>query len=66
MSARGAMITVMATELSNAVTEDQSGAGCDIGGGLYGPAVSAWIRKYVDLYMEVTGMIPITEKKGEI
>lgn len=55
MSARGAMITVMATELSNAVRADEEGEGCDISAGLYGIAVSEFIRKYVDLYMEATG-----------
>lgn len=52
MSARGAMITVLATELSNAMRADEEGGGHDIGAGLFGPAVSAWIRKTVDAFIE--------------
>lgn len=52
MSARGAMITVLATELSNAVRADEEGEGHDIGAGLFGPAVSAWIRKTADAFIE--------------
>lgn len=54
MSARGAMITVLATELSEAVKADEHSEGHDIGAGLYGPAVSAWIRKTVDAFIEVS------------
>lgn len=55
MSARGAMITVLATELSSAVRADEKGEGHDLGAGLFGPAVSAWIRKTVDAFMEASG-----------
>lgn len=52
MSMRGAMITVLATELAEAVRADESGEGHDIGAGMFGPAVSAWIRKTVDTYID--------------
>jgi hypothetical protein len=55
VSARGAMITVLATELSNAVRADEQGEGHDIGAGMFGPAVSAWIRKTADAFMEASG-----------
>lgn len=53
MSERGMMITVLATELANAVrADDANPAGHDIGAGLFGPAVSAWIRKTADSFIE--------------
>lgn len=61
MSARGAMITVLATELSNAIRADEHGEGHDIGAGLFGPAVSAWIRKTADAFMEASGTSRVKE-----
>lgn len=56
MSARGAIVTVLATELSNAVRADEAGGGHDIGAGLFGDAVSTWIRKTADAFMAFNGL----------
>jgi hypothetical protein len=53
MSAQGAAQCVIATELANAVKADQDGPGCDIAAGIFGPAVSAWIRKMAADYLAV-------------
>jgi hypothetical protein len=53
MSERGAMATILATELAQAVQADEESGGCDIGAGLFGPAVSTWIRKTVDTIIEM-------------
>jgi hypothetical protein len=57
MSTRGAVITVLATGLSNAVRSDEMGHGCDIGAGIFGEAVSAWIRSTADAFIEQHGML---------
>lgn len=56
MSARGAMITVLATQLANAVAADEQDLdGHDISAGLFGPSVSAFIRQVVDDFIECSG-----------
>lgn len=46
MSALGMTCTVMATELAQAVAEDETpeAGGCDLSAGMYGPSASAWLR----------------------
>lgn len=50
MSAYGMTLTVLATELAAAVAEDEKpeNGGCDLSAGLYGPAVSEWLRKLAE------------------
>ncbi len=50
-SAHGAAVTIIATELTNASAADQDGDGCDLAAGMFGPAVSAWIRKMAADYL---------------
>lgn len=55
MSVRGAMITVLATELANAVrADDADPQGHDIAAGIFGSAVSTWVRKTADAFIENT------------
>lgn len=63
MSARGAMITVLATGLSNAIRADEAGDGHDIGAGVFGTAVSAWIRDTVDQIMDIGGICDANRAK---
>jgi hypothetical protein len=44
-------VTIIATELTNASAADQDGDGCDLAAGMFGPAVSAWIRKMAADYL---------------
>lgn len=50
MSAYGMTLTVLATELAAAVVEDEKpeNGGCDLAAGMYGPAVSEWLRKIAE------------------
>jgi hypothetical protein len=64
VSARGAMITVLATELANAVRADEEGEGHDMGAGMFGPAVSEWIRKTADAFIAASG-VPTSDAKVE-
>lgn len=49
MSERGATITVLATQLAEAVGKDEAEPdGFDISAGLFGPHVSAWVRSVAD------------------
>lgn len=57
MSARGAIICVLATGLANAVREDEKDpAGFDISAGIFGIAVSNWIRKVADEFLEAADL----------
>jgi hypothetical protein len=47
----GMAVTAMATELSEAVRKDEAGEGCDIAAGLYGPNVSALIKRWAEDYL---------------
>ena len=50
MSAYGMTLTVLATQLAEAVAKDETpeGGGCDLSAGLYGPHASAWLRTVAD------------------
>lgn len=47
MSKEGMMLTVLATELAEAVAADErpEAGGCDLSAGMFGPAVSGWLCK---------------------
>jgi hypothetical protein len=64
MSVRGAMITVMATELAHAVAADDAHPdGHDISAGMFGTAVSELIRKRVDEYQALGADLAAAEKR---
>jgi len=50
MSAQGMTVTVLATQLAEAVAKDETaeGGGIDISAGMYGPNTSDWLREVAD------------------
>lgn len=46
MSEEGMILTMLATELAEAVAKDQlpENGGCDIAAGIYGPCAAKWLR----------------------
>jgi hypothetical protein len=50
MSKYGMTLTVLATELAEAVAEDEKpeNGGFDISAGMYGPHLSEWLRKVAE------------------
>jgi hypothetical protein len=47
MSAQGMIVTLLATQLAEAVAKDQTpeAGGCDLAAGMFGPNVSQWLRE---------------------
>lgn len=50
MSTYGMILTVLCTELATAVAEDEKpdNDGFDLSAGMFGPNVSAWLRKVAE------------------
>ena len=50
MSAEGMTLTVLATQLAEAVAKDETPevGGCDLSAGMYGPSASAWLRSVAE------------------
>lgn len=65
MSRYGMTLTVLCTELAEAVSKDEAPdvGGFDISAGLFGPNLSEWLRKTAEI---ISGETRLEKKKDEL